>query len=83
MVSRGCVRGTLASSMEKKVHKYSREGDHVMVEIAGNLHFGIVTFLSRHCIWTNAPLEHGTILGVKVDALPDRQRIYTYEPFEE
>lgn len=72
----------LPMSAKQDQTKHSREGDLVLVEVAGNLHFGIVTFMSRRCIWTSAPLEHGTILGVKVDALPDRQRIYTYEPFE-
>ena len=63
--------------------KHSKEGDIVIVEVAGDLHFGVVTFVSRRCIWTSAPLEHGTILGVKVAAVPDRQRIYLYEPFED
>jgi len=63
--------------------KHSKEGDLVLVEVGGNLQFGIVTFMSRRCIWTSAPLEHGTILGVKIEAQSDRQRVYTYEPFEE
>ena len=75
--------GTAYLHMEKKIQKFSKEGDLVLVEVCGELHFGVVAFASRRCIWTNSPLEHGTILGVKVAALPEKQRIYTYEPFED
>ena len=69
--------------MKQQTHKHSDIGDTVLLKVDDRLVFGTVVLISRHCLWTNAPLERGQIVGIRPEGPPAASRIYRYEPFEE